>query len=271
MPAALVTGATSGIGHAFARALAARGYDLVLLGRDADRLDEIAVDLHHRHGAAVEMLVADLADRAQLASVADRLRAGPDSGHRPIDVLVNNAGFGVRGRVVGGDLAAQEALLDVLVRAVLVLSHAAAPVMVSRGWGTIINVSSVAGFTLNGPYSAAKAWVTAFTVGLDAELVDDGVRAVALCPGLVRTEFHQRMGVAADRLPAWAWLNADRVVRDCLDDVAKGRGISIPSRRYRTAVALLRATPLRALPAASRRVGPRREGRKSGRTLGSAR
>jgi short-subunit dehydrogenase len=248
---ALVTGATAGIGRAFAQRLAAGGHGLVLVARDVDRLNVLAATLRDAHAVPVEVLAADLADRAALERVAQRLREAT----RPIDLLVNNAGFGVRGGFVGGDLAAEERTVDVLIRAVLVLSHAAAPAMIARGRGALITVSSGAGFIPGGPYSAAKAWATTFTTSLALELLGTGVTATALCPGYVRTEFHQRAGIDTDLIPRWAWLDADRLVRDCLQDVRRGRSVSVPSRRYRLAVAVLRHLP----PGAGRVVGRRRQ------------
>ncbi len=249
MATALVTGATAGIGNAFARRLAAEGNGLVLVARDAVRLAEVSEDLRERHGVAVEVLAADLCDREQLERVAERLR----DGSRPIDLLVSNAGFGVNAPFLSGDLAEEERMLDVLVRAVLVLSRAAAPGMVARGRGAIVTVSSVAGFLLGGTYAAAKAWATAFTASLAGELAGTGVTATALCPGFVRTEFHRRAAMDVSHLPAWAWLDADRLVADCLADVRRGRVISVPSLRYKLAVALLRHMPLRLGPMLRRR------------------
>lgn len=239
MATALVTGATAGIGNAFARRLAADGHALVLVARDRARLEEVAATLADAHGVPVEVLPADLADPQQLAQVAERLRDPA----RPVDLLVNNAGFGLRGLFVDGDLDGELRMLDVMVRAVLVLSHAAAPGMVARGRGAVINVSSVAGFLPGGTYSAAKAWVTTFTMSLSLELLGTGVTATALCPGFVRTEFHQRAELDMTSLPAWAWLDADRLVRDCLGDVRLGRSVSVPSKRYRVTVSLLRHLP----------------------------
>jgi short-subunit dehydrogenase len=243
MAIAMVTGATAGIGNAFARALAARGTHLVLVARDAPRLADVARRLRERHGVDVEVIAADLADREQLERVADRLRDHA----RPVDLLVNNAGFTVRQHFVGGDLGAEERLLDVLVRAVLVLSSAAAPGMVERRRGALVTVSSVAAFMPSGTYSAAKAWATTFTLSLAAELSGTGVTATALCPGYVRTEFHGRAGIRMGRLPRWAWLDVDRLVADCLRDVARGRSVSIPGLRYRLAVVALRHLPLAAV------------------------
>ena len=255
MSTALVTGATAGIGNAFARALAARGDHLVLVARDAPRLAETAAGLRERHGVEVEIIAADLSDRAQLGRVADRLRAGP-----AVDVLVGNAGFGVPGRFVGGDLVAEEQQLDVLTRAVLVLSHAALPGMVERGRGAVITVSSVAGFLPSGTYSAAKAWATLFTRSLAGELGGTGVTATALCPGYVRTEFHQRAGIDMTGLPRWAWLDADRLVADCLADVARGRAVSVPGLQYRLATAALRHAPMALVDRVAQRRAAQRAG-----------
>jgi short-subunit dehydrogenase len=251
---ALITGATAGIGNAFARRLAAEGYGLVLVARDAVRLGEVGRDLRERHRVDVEALAADLSDRGRLERVAERLRDRT----RPIDILVNNAGFGVTGPFLSRDLVEEERMLDVMVRAVLVLSRAAAPGMVARGRGAIVTVSSVAGFLPGGTYSAAKAWATAFTVSLAGELAGTGVTATALCPGFVRTEFHRRAGMDTSYLPAWAWLDPDRLVAECMADVRRGRAVSVPSLRYKLAVALLRRTPLRLGEALARRRAARR-------------
>ena len=237
---ALVTGATAGIGHAFARRLAADGLDLVLVARDAARLAEVAEQLRTTHGVEVETISADLTDREALGRVADRVRDEA----RPVDVLVNNAGFGPKQRIHEGDLDVEERLVAIMVTAVLVLTHAALPGMVRRGRGDVVTVSSVAGFMPGGTYSAAKAWATTFTASVAAQTAGTGVRAVALCPGFVRTEFHQRAGLSMSSLPAWAWLDADALVADCLRDLARGKVVSVPSLRYKAAVAALRHLPL---------------------------
>ena len=238
MPTSLITGATSGIGHEFAVQLASRGYDLVIVARDPARLEAVAQRLRADHRVQVEVLRADLSDRAQLQTVADRVA---DSAH-PVDLLVNNAGYGLKGRFVDNDAAVEEALFDVLARAVLVLSHAAAQAMSSRGNGTIINVSSVAGFLALGTYSAAKSYVTVFSEGLSAELAGTGVRVTALCPGYVTTEFQQRAGLSTPG-PGFLWLETQRLVTDCLADVERGKVVSVPSLQYKAAVGLLRVVP----------------------------
>lgn len=236
---ALITGPTAGIGLAFAEQLAARGEDLVLVARDRARLEDLAARLRDRYGVDVEVLVADLADREQLAAVEARV-ADPQ---RPVSLLVNNAGFGHKHPFTENSVEDEQEMLDVLVTAVMRLSHAAIRPMLQRGEGAIVNVSSVAAFLPRGTYSAAKAYVVSFSEWLDLTYRDRGVRGMALCPGFVRTEFHARMGVGPDSAPGWMWLDAERLVREALVDLERGRAISIPSKRYKLLSALARATP----------------------------
>ena len=238
-PTALVTGATSGIGLAFARRLAAAGHALVLVSRTRERLEGLAAELVEQHAVAVEVLVADLGDRSQLAEVEERL-ADPA---RPVDLLVNNAGFGLKRPFLDNSAEDEQYLLDVLVTAVLRLTHAALGAMVGRGRGAVVNVSSVAGLLPRGTYSAAKAYVTSLSEWADLTYRDQGVRVMALLPGFTRTEFHQRMHVSPDSAPGWMWLDTDRLVDEALRDLGRGRRISIPSRRYRVLAALARHTP----------------------------
>ena len=238
MGTALVTGGTAGIGAEFARRLARDGHNVVLVARDAERLTEMAGRLRTAYGVQTEIMSADLADRGDLRRVEERLR---DVG-RPVDVLVNNAGFALLTPFIASALEDEERMLDVLVRAVLRLTGAAAPGMVSRGGGVVINVSSVAGWTPSGTYAAAKAWVTTFTESLAVELAGSGVRALALCPGFTRTEFHERMGTERSG-PAWAWLSVDDVVGTALEDLRRGRVVSVPGAQYQVATALLRHLP----------------------------
>ena len=240
---ALVTGPTAGIGAAFARQLAERGHDLVLVARDQARLNALADELRSRYGVEAEVLVADLADREQLARVEGRV-ADPD---RPVHVLVNNAGFGHKRPFLENSVEDEQQMLDVLVTAVLRLTHAALGAMVARGDGQIVNVSSIAGYLPRGTYSEAKAYVTSLSRWADATYRDRGVRVMALLPGFTKTEFHARMDVSRRSAPSWMWLDADRVVREALADLDAGRPVSIPSRRYKALAALSRVVPLRVL------------------------
>lgn len=240
MPTALVTGASAGIGKTFCTRLAQQGYDLVVVARDLGRLSDLRTELEDKHGIHVEVLAADLSQRADLADVAQRLA----DQERPVEMLVNNAGFGLRKSFIQNDVEQEEQMLDVLVRAVLVLSHAAARAMKQRGSGTIINVSSVASFLASGTYSAAKSWVTVFSESLAVELQSSGVRVTALCPGFTHTEFHERAGIKAKQAaPEFMWLDADRLVHDCLADVEKGRIVSVPGAQYKAITGLLRVAP----------------------------
>ena len=254
MATALVTGATAGIGLAFCRELAERGHDLVLVARDRARLENVSDELEAKYQVRCEILAADLSDRLQVQKVADRL----GEPGRPVDLLVNNAGFGLSRSFLQGDLAEEERALDVLCRAVMVLSHAAALAMRDRGRGAIINVSSVAGFVAMGSYSAAKAWVTTFSEALANELAGTGVTVTALCPGFTHTEFHQRASLDMSRLPKVMWLEADRLVRDCLDDVKAGKVISVPGPQYKLIAALTRTLPRGLVRRASGGVASRR-------------
>jgi uncharacterized protein len=245
---ALITGASSGIGAAFARRLAADGHGLVLVARDADRLQQLADQLSAQHGTIVEVIAADLADPVQLARVEARL-SDPE---RPIDLLVNNAGFTLGRRFLRTTIDEQERLLDVLVRAVQRLTRAALPGMVDRGRGAVVNVSSVASYVSQSTYGAAKAWVTSFSGALAAEMRGTGVRVMAVLPGYTRTEFQQRAGIRT-RGPGMLWLSADRVVDDALRDLRRGRVLSIPSKRYRVLATLSRMSPRWIVTAFTRR------------------
>jgi uncharacterized protein len=242
MSTALITGATAGIGAEFARQLAAQGHDIVLVARDVARLDSTAAALSDRFGVSATTLPADLTTDGGCAAVAARL-ADPDA---PVDVLVNNAGFGMYRRFGEAELAEEERQLDLNVRAVLRLTHAAVRAMTARGSGQIVNVSSVAGFVPRGgnaTYSAAKAWVTMFSEGLAVQLAGSGVGVTAVCPGFTHTEFHERAHADMSHVPQRMWLEASSVVAEGLADAAKGRAISVPSRQYKGLVLGARLAP----------------------------
>ena len=237
MPLALVTGPTAGIGAAFAAALAAEGHDLALVSRDAARLEETADRLSHQHGVRTHVVPADLSDLESTRRVETWLQ------QHPVDVLVNNAGFGLRHPFEVNDVDAEQAGLNVLVTAVLRLTHAALGPMIERGRGDIVNVSSVAGFLPRGTYGAAKAWVASFSAWANVHYARRGIRVLALCPGFVRTEFHTRMGADMASLPEFLWLDPDDLVSTALADLRAGKAVSVPSRRYKTLVAVSRMLP----------------------------
>lgn len=234
---ALVTGPTAGIGNAFARQLAGRGYDLVLVARDGERLEALAKELHATHDTDSTVVVADLsteAGRAETASLLDT---------EPVDLLVNNAGASVKGWFGETDIAEEDRHLDLLVRAPMHLCDAAVKAFSERGGGAIVNVASVAAFTPRGTYGAHKAWLVSLSRWLDIQYGPANIRTMALCPGFVRTEFHQRMGASTDDIPGWMWLDADDVAREALRDLDRGKAVSIPSLRYKVLSRISRLAP----------------------------
>ena len=240
MPNALITGASAGLGAEFARQLARRGADLILVARSSESLERLAAELRGTHGVAVEVLSADLADEAGVTRVVERLLDRDD----PIDLLVNNAGFGLPLQFADNDIDDEVRHLRVHVEASMRLMHAALQVMRGRG-GRIINVASVAGFISRSTYSACKAWLIGFGRWANVEYARDRVTVTALCPGFTHTSFHERMGlpVGQEGVPDFLWLDASNVVRAGLRDAALGRAVSIPSLRYKALAGLGRVLP----------------------------
>jgi short-subunit dehydrogenase len=249
-PVALITGPTSGIGAGFARRYARDGHDLVLVARDGERLERLAAELHDEAGVNVEVVIADLAQAADRAKVADRLAAG-------VQVLVNNAGFGTSGEFWDTDFAALQSQLDVNVTAVMQLTHAALPAMLAADRGTVINIASVAGLLpgRGSTYSASKAWVISFSEGLANGLGGTGVGVHVVCPGFVRTEFHQRAGIDMDGTPSWFWLEVDDVVRETMAHVAKDKVVIIPGFQYKVLTTGGRVIPRNLVRAMTKIVG----------------
>lgn len=239
MATALVTGATAGIGAAFAHHLAGRGDDLVLVARDGVRLDKLAAELTDRHHVKVEIMAADLAVRADVAAVAARLE-DPD---RPVDILINNAGFGVTAKLLEVDTSEHEQAIQVMGIAPLMLGAAAGRAMKSRGHGSILNVASLSAFIAQGGYSPVKAYAKVWSEGLAGELHGTGVAVTALCPGWVRTEFHSRASIKTSGIPSFIWVDADRVARESLQHLDDGKVISIPTKRWKLAAFALQYLP----------------------------
>lgn len=240
---ALITGASAGIGEAFARRLVTEGTDLVVVARRTERLEALATELSVvAEAVKVEVLTADLADRNDLSRVVARLEAWSE----PIDLLINNAGFGTVGDFVDQDPDTETAMIDVNVRAVHRLAHAAGTAMADRGGGGILNVSSTAGFApspKSATYGATKAFVTSFSEALAVELGPQGVVVSCLCPGLTRTEFQEKADYRPGALPKFFWQTADEVAASGLDAIAAKRTRVIPGLHNRVAVGLAKAAP----------------------------
>ncbi len=239
MATALITGPTSGIGRGFTEAFARKGLDVVLVARNWDRLTALAEEMRDTYGISAEVIVADLSSRTDTDKVAARLA----DAKRPVTALVNNAGFGQSRSFLKSPVDEEQRSVDVMVSAVMRLTHAAVPGMVERGTGMIINLSSVSGWLTGGTYSASKAWVTVFTESLALELHGTGVRATAVCPGFVHTEFHERAGLDMSAVPEFMWLDVEQVVAQAFTDLAQGHPISVAGNQYRLASKLLRFGP----------------------------
>jgi len=234
---ALVTGATVGIGESFTRLLAHNGYNIVLVARDLPRLQERAQGLESTFGIATTVIQADLATDAGCKTIEDFIA------NNQIDVLINNAGFGINKAFTMSQLDAEQQLLDVLVRTPMRLMHVALPGMKERNKGVIINVSSVAGWIAGGTYSAAKSYLTVLSESLHTELSSTNVKVSALCPGFTRTEFHQRGRMSMKGLPAFMWLNSDKLVAKAWKDAVGGKAVSVPGWQYQLLTFVMRNAP----------------------------
>ena len=249
-PVALITGPTSGLGAGYARRFARDGYDLVLVARDVDRLVDLAAELRAAHSVDVDVLPADLADASGRDRACERLAGG-------VQVLVNNAGFGMTGEFWETDPAALQRQLDVNVAAVMHLTRAALPPMLAARKGSVINIASAAGLLpgRGSTYAASKAWVVFFSEGLANGLTGTGVGIHAVCPGFVRTEFHERAGIDMSSIPGPMWLTVDDVVTDSLADIAKGKVVSVPGVQYKALTTAGRLIPRGVVRAVTKRVG----------------
>ncbi len=260
---ALVTGASSGIGREIARLLAAQGTHIVAVARDEDRLRALAAEVAAAgHDVEVDVLPADLADPAQLATVEARLEAdgGGASGARPVDLLVNNAGFGTYGRFADLDRGGEEREIRVNIVALVRLTHAALGPMLARGRGTIVNVSSVAGLQAtpgNATYGATKAYVASFSEAVHEELAGTGVSLTVVLPGFTRTEFQQRAGIEGRNIPGFAWQSVEDCAAEALAGVRAGKAWVVPGRLNRVVAAATDVTPRRLTRRIAARVSSR--------------
>ena len=238
---ALITGASSGLGAEFARQLAERGADVVLVARDKDALQSVAARLRESYGVEVEVLVADLTDPRQRDKVVKRL----EDEQRPIEMLVNSAGHGLPLAFERNDIEDEARHLALHVEVPMRLARAALGPMLARGSGRIVNVASVAGFIPRGTYGAVKAWVISFSRWANVRYAPRGVTVTAACPGYVHTNFHERLGLppGQEGIPEGMWLNASDVVRESLHDAARGRAVSVPSLKYKLLIGLSRLVP----------------------------
>jgi short-subunit dehydrogenase len=234
---ALVTGATAGIGESFTRLLADNNYNIVLVARDLPRMQERARDLESKYGVSTHVIQADLATDNGCAVVEQYIA------NNQIDVLINNAGFGINKAFTVSALDEEQQLLDVLVRTPMRLMHVALPLMKQRNKGVVINVSSVASFIAGGTYSASKSYLTVLSESLHTELIGTKVKISALCPGFTSTEFHQRGRMSMKGLPAFMWLNSDALVAKAWSDALKGKAVSIPGWQYQLLVFVIQLLP----------------------------
>ena len=240
---AVITGATSGIGEAFARKFAKQGYDLVITGRRQEKIDAVAEQIRQKYGVNVDVFLAELSEEEGVREVVNYLK------DREIEILVNNAGFGANSLYQASDLIVMEQLAKVNVLAPIELIHAILPSMVERGKGTIINISSESVYMIvpkNAVYSGAKAFLKSFTEGLHLDLMGTGVRVMALCPGLTHTDFHEKMGMDKSRQidrGQIKWMSADEVVEIALNDLEKGKVICIPGKHTKMLTHMLNLMP----------------------------
>jgi len=241
MARALITGASSGLGAEYARQLAARGDDLVLVARDETALTALAEQLRASHGVAVEVLPTDLLDTVSCGRVEARL--ADDAA--PVDLLINNAGFGLSLRFESNDVEDEVKHLRLHDEVPLRLTHAVLPGMLSRGSGAVVNVASVAAFLPRSTYAACKRWLVEFSRWANGAYRGRGVTVTAVCPGYTHTDFHARLGLPPGKegVPGWMWLDAPDVVAESLRDVERGKALSVPSKRYKAVVALLKIVP----------------------------
>lgn len=234
---ALVTGASSGIGWHFANHLSQEGYELVITARNTERLNTLAQEINQKTGKNVEVISADLTSDSGIIAIENRLQIGD------IDVLINNAGYGLNKSFTKSETSDENAIIKILCEAPMRLSHAVLPSMITRNSGVIVNVSSVAAWITGGHYSAAKSYLMVLSESLHTELAETAIKVCSLAPGFTHTEFHQRGGMKMNGLPKFMWLDADYVVETAWKDALAGRAISIPGRQYQFLYMVMRHAP----------------------------
>lgn len=234
MKLAVITGPTSGIGLAYAQQLAREGYELLLIGRNEEKLQQLQAKLLTKS----EIYVADLSVHDQIIQTGNHLKTLDQ-----IDILVNNAGFGSALPFTENSLEEELEQLEVLVKAVMVLTHAVLPKMKKQNSGIVLNISSVAAWLPTGSYAAAKSYVTAFTEAIAAELKGSKVQVTAVAPGFTKTKFFDRSQMSDDEVPSWLWLTPEQVAKESLKDARSGQLISIPGAQYKAMTTLSRTLP----------------------------
>jgi len=234
---ALVTGATAGIGESFARKLAGEGFNLILVARDEARLAAKASQLEEAHGITTHVIVADLTTETGCDAVERYID------EHEVDVLINNAGYGLNQSFTKSEIDEEQKVLNILVRTPMRLTHRVLPQMKLRNSGVIVNVASVAGFIAGGAYSAMKSYLTVLTESLHADLAGTNIKVSALCPGFTRTEFHQRAGMKMNALPNIMWLDSDRLVEKAWKDANRGKAVSVPGWQYKSLIFVIKFAP----------------------------
>ena len=257
---ALVTGGSSGIGLAFARELAQHGWSLVLVALGDESLTSSADKLRAGFGVEVDTMAVDLVNPDDVAAVAERLRSDDD----PIDLLINDAGIGLHVSLLEDAWNLHEKAMAIMVTAVLKLSSAAAETMVRRGQGFIMNISSASAWIYTGNYSAIKRWVFSYTQALALELEGTGASATAVCPGWVKTPFHERSGIARPHVPGFFWVSAKTVAREGVAATLAGRAMCVPSLKWRVALFVAQHGPQSIVKAISRKLTKSRQQPKAG-------
>ena len=234
MKLAVITGPTSGIGLAYTQELAKEGYELLLVGRNESKLKQLQLELN----AKSEIFVADLSVQDEILRVGSHLK-----GLNQIDLLVNNAGFGSSLPFSQNSLAEEIEQMEILMKAVMVLTHAVLPKMIKQNSGIILNISSVAAWVPTGTYAAAKSWVTSFTESISAELKGTKVQVTAVAPGFSNTKFFDRSQMKDADVPNWLWLTPEQVAKGSLKDARSGQLISIPGAQYKAMSTVTRSLP----------------------------